>query len=65
MSYVYLGFDMSHNSKFYLAVYTPKNFPKSHIFFPNSSQGPFPKMAGKALCAQSTGLLLSQKSLVT
>ena len=50
MSSVYLWFELSHNSKFYLAVYTSinfKNVPKCGIFFPNSSQGLFPKMAGK------------------
>ena len=42
---------MSHNSKFYLAVYNSKKIPKmspnAAYFFPNASQGPFPKIAGK------------------
>ena len=36
-----------HNCKYYLAVYTSKNSPNAAYFFPNTSQGPFPKKTGK------------------
>ena len=35
------------NTMYYLAVYTSKNSQNAAYFFPNSSQGPFPKTTGK------------------
>ena len=49
MSFVYSWFEISHNSKFYLAVYTSKNSQNAAYFSPIQALGLLTKMAGKAL----------------